>query len=383
MCSSDAEPERTSLRELATLFLKLGTIAFGGPAAHVAMMRREVVERLGWLDERRFLDLLAAANVIPGPTSTELAIHIGYERGRLPGLIVAGVAFIVPAMLITGLCGWLYVTYGTLPDVRGVLYGVAPVVVAIVADALRGLLPRAASSWPLRGLGVVALTALWAGLDELTVLFGCGALAALVAGARGAGRAPAVLLLPTTMLPSIAAAATPVSASGLFFVFTKIGSVLFGSGYVLLAFLRAELVERLGWLTETQLVDAVAVGQVTPGPVFTTATFLGFVLGGTTGALASTVGIFLPAFVFVALLGPLVPRLRRRPMFAALLDGVTVASLALMAAVTLELARSTVVDATTVGVLLAAWIVLTSSRIGPTWLIVGGAAIGWLLHDPR
>jgi chromate transporter len=375
-------PRERPLRELAALFLKLGTIAFGGPAAHVAMMRHEVVTKRRWLDDRRFLDLLAAANVIPGPTSTELAIHVGFERGRWLGLVVAGAAFILPAMLITAACGWLYVAYGSLPEVAGVLYGIKPVMVVIVMQAIVGLAPAAARSAVLRIVGLVALVALLLGVGELVVLFATGAVMLVARGAphdRNRSAACLVPFLPFGAAAGAASVSAAATASGLFAVFFKIGSVLFGSGYVLLAFLRADLVERLGWLTEAQLLDAIAVGQVTPGPVFTTATFIGYVLDGPTGACAATAGIFLPAFLFVAFVGPFVPRLRASPRVAAFLDGVTVASLALMADVTFRLFAGAVTDAWTIAIAAVAALLLLRWKVNPTWLIAGGALVGWLV----
>jgi len=373
----------TSLRELALLFLRLGTIAFGGPAAHIAMMRDEVVSRRRWLDDARFLDLLGATNLIPGPSSTELAIHIGYERRGFKGLIVAGTCFIVPAMLITAVLGLVYVRYGALPAAEGLLYGVKPVILAVVVQAIVGLAPAAARTTPLRVLAVVAAACTLLGLDELLVLFGAGAIAVLLASvarrgtdAEGDGeRAHQLLPLALAGAP-IAAAAQAVTLPSLFWVFAKIGSVLFGSGYVLLAFLRAELVTRLGWMTEAQLIDATVVGQVTPGPVFTTATFIGYLLRGPSGALVATLGIFLPAFVFVALSGPLVPRLRASRVAGAFLDGVNVASLALMAVVTAQLGRAALVDVPTVLLGLVSAVLLVQKRVGPTGLLLGGALIG-------
>ncbi|MFK7740825.1 MAG: chromate efflux transporter [Planctomycetota bacterium] len=387
---------------LARLFVKLGFTAFGGPAAHIAMMREEVVVRRQWLSDERFLDLLAAANVIPGPTSTELAIHLGFERGRWLGLLVAGVSFIVPAMLLTGLMGWLYVTHGTTPELSGVLYGIKPVMVVVVLQALRVLAPKAMRTATQRWLGAAAFAALLFGVDELTVLFAAGALAAAASSARrssNGGRPPGnataggmLGLLPQQASAAGAAGAAGslaaagsiagglASSSALFGAFFKIGSVLFGSGYVLLAFVRADLVERLGWLTEAQLLDAIAVGQVTPGPVFTTATFVGYLLDGPSGALAATAGIFLPAFLFVGLVGPLVPRLRRYATTAALLDGVTAASMALMLHVTLHLARSACCDAYTIAIAALALVASMRWRAGSTWLIAAGAAIGWGLQ---
>jgi chromate transporter len=375
--SSDATTPRIRLRELAVLFLKLGTIAFGGPAAHIAMMEDEVVRRRGWLSRDEFLDLVGATNLIPGPNSTELAIHVGHRRAGWPGLFVAGVCFILPAMAIVWSLAWVYVRYGRLPEVAGLLYGVKPVIIAVVAQALWGLGGSALKS---RGLVVAALAAVGlylAGVNELIVLFGT---ALAVAVGRRIFRVDRlrnrVLLLP---LPSIglAVAATPsFQLSTLFVVFLKVGAVLFGSGYVLLAFLRSEFVVRLGWLSEAQLLDAVAVGQFTPGPVFTTATFIGYVLGGHAGALAATVGIFLPAFFFVAISGPLVPRLRRSPAAGAFLDGLNVASLALMAVVTWQLGRSAVRDLPTALLAVASAVLLLRYRINSSWLVLGGALAG-------
>ena len=325
-----------ALLELARLFLKLGATAFGGPAAHIAMMEDEVVRRRGWLSRDEFLDLLGATNLIPGPNSTEMAIHVGHRRAGWAGLLVAGVCFIVPATAIVWVLAWVYVRYGRLPQVAGLLYGVKPVIIAIVVQALWGLGRSALKTRALVLAGLASAALSFAGVNELALLFGAGLAMAL---ARGVARARAlgVAFLPPLSTLGLAAVATaqPFQLSTLFLVFLKVGAVLFGSGYVLLAFLRAELVVRLGWLSEGQLLDAVAVGQVTPGPVFTTATFVGYVLGGHAGAAAATAGIFLPAFLFVAVSGPLVPRLRRSAAAGAFLDGVNVASLALMAVVTL------------------------------------------------
>jgi chromate transporter len=379
--SSEAQHEpgsRRVLRELALLFLRLGATAFGGPAAHIALMRDEVVVRRRWLTEEHFLDLLGATNLIPGPNSTELAIHIGWQRARWAGLAVAGIAFIVPAMLLTAALGWAYVRFGSLPSAGWLLYGVKPVMVAVVVQACWGLAPKAAKTAWLRVLGAVAALAAALGSNELLVLFGCGALALL--RSRPAASALAISPLPLLAAGGAGAAASGASAvtlPALFLTFAKIGSVLFGSGYVLLAFLRADLVQRLGWLSEAQLIDAIAVGQVTPGPVFTTATFIGYVLSGPLGALLATVGIFLPAFVFVALSGPLVPRLRASSAAGAFLDGVNVASLALMGVVTLQLGRAALVDGLAIGVALLS-LLLLYYRVNATWLVLGGAALGWL-----
>jgi chromate transporter len=378
----------TSLREIGGLFLRLGTTAFGGPAAHIAMMEDEVVRRRAWLTRDQFLDYLGATNLIPGPNSTELAIHIGHARGGWPGLLVAGISFIVPATLIVSAAAYGYVRYGALPEVAGLLYGVKPVVIAIVAQALWGLGRTAVKTATLAAFGVAAIVAVALGVHELIVIAGTGALTAMARIAAAGRRSVKSLMFFTTSgataTATVAAAATTATISfglwPLFLVFAKAGAVLFGSGYVLLAFLRADLVERLGWLTESQLLDAVAIGQVTPGPVFTTATFIGYLLAGPTGAAVATFGIFLPAFVFVALSGPLLPRLRRSPVAGAVLDGVNVASLALMAAVSWQLGRAAIVDALTFALALASVIALVRFRINSAWLIGGGAAFGWLVQ---
>lgn len=374
--------ERTSLTELGLLFLRLGTTAFGGPAAHIAMMQDEVVRRRQWMTEAQFLDLLGATNLIPGPNSTELAIHIGFARRRWSGLVVAGLAFIVPAMLITGALGWAYVRGTAVPALGWVLYGVKPVIVAVVVQALLALAPQAARTLELRLLAALSMVLAALGVHELGVLFGAGAAALALSRGRTAGLHGLVPWAPLALAAPGAAPVPAVALSSLFGVFVKIGSVLFGSGYVLLAFLRADLVERLGWLTEAQLIDAIAVGQVTPGPVFTAATFIGYLLAGPSGALVATAGIFLPAFVFVALSGPLVPRLRASPAAGAFLDGLNVASLALMLVVTVQLGRTALVDGPTVVLGLLAALLLVRFRISSTWLVLGGAAAGWLLRGP-
>ncbi|HXW04066.1 MAG TPA: chromate efflux transporter [Vicinamibacterales bacterium] len=377
----------TPLAEIARLFVRLGTTAFGGPAVHIAMMADEVVARRRWLTQEQFLDYLGATNLIPGPNSTEMAIHIGHARAGWRGLLVAGASFILPAALIVGVVAWAYVRYGTLPAAEGMLYGIKPVVIAVVAQALWSLGRAALKTPALAVLGTVAMAAFAAGVHELAILAG----AALAAGGvRSASvlKAPGtkILLAVGAVLASLAVVPTAVTSppgferSALFLVFLKAGSLLFGSGYVLLAFLRADLVERLGWLTGPQLLDAVAVGQVTPGPVFTTATFIGYVLGGIPGAMIATIGIFLPAFVFVALSGPFVPRIRQSEVAGAVLDGVNVASLALMAVVSWQLARAALVDPLTIAIALTSGVALIRYRVNSAWLVLAGAALGWLIQ---
>jgi chromate transporter len=377
---------RTGLGELALLFLRLGTTAFGGPAAHIAMMEDEVVRRRGWLTRQQFLDYLGATNLIPGPNSTELAIHIGHARAGWPGLLVAGVSFIVPAMLIVGAIAIAYVRFGSLPEAGALLYGVKPVVIAVVAQALWGLGRTAIKSPRLAVLGALSVVAVVAGVHELAVLVIAALVMVLVHHRRPGTVAiiAAVSGAPVALSAATAAAfAAPFTLWRLFLAFAWIGSVLFGSGYVLLAFLRAEFVERLGWLTEAQVLDAIAVGQVTPGPVFTTATFVGVLLGGPAGGLIATAGIFLPAFIFVALSGPLVPRLRRSAVAGAVLDGVNVASLALMAVVSAQLARAAIVDPVTALLALASGIGLLWFRMNSAWLVLGGGVVGLLVGWSR
>ncbi|HKV75702.1 MAG TPA: chromate efflux transporter [Gemmatimonadales bacterium] len=365
------------LSELAQVFLKLGTTAFGGPAAHIAMMEEEVVVRRQWLTREDFLDYLGATNLIPGPNSTELAIHVGQARAGWPGLLVAGACFILPAALIVGALGWAYVRYGSLPAVEGLLYGIKPVVIAIVLQALLRLTHSAVKSWQLALIGLAAVAAVLSGVNDLLVLALAAAIArlALVKGRRGEGTVLAVV-------PGLAAAAAPLTFGlwPLFLVFLKIGSVLFGSGYVLLAFLRADFVERLGWLTERQLLDAIAVGQMTPGPVFTTATFVGYLLGGGTGAVVATAGIFLPAFFFVALSARILPRLQGSAVARAALDGINVASLALMAVVTWQLSMAALVDWPTRIIAIASAVILLRFRLNSAWLVLAGAGIGLVAH---
>jgi chromate transporter len=345
------------------------------------MMRDEVVTHRKWLTEEQFLDLLGATNLIPGPNSTEMAIHIGRVRGGWRGLVVAGLCFICPAVAIVLVLAWLYVAYGTTPAAEWLLYGVKPVIIAIVVQALWGL-GRSAVKSPLLGAVGLAVIALYLlRYNELALLFGAGALVMLAANLRRLGRrdaAPALLLgLPGALL---AQASVPVSLGTLFLTFLKIGGLLYGSGYVLLAFLRNDFVERLGWLTDQQLLDAVAIGQVTPGPVFTTATFVGYIVAGVPGALVATLGIFLPSFVFVALTNPLIPRLRRSPWMGAFLDGVNVAAVGLMLAVTWELGRAAIIDWLTVALALVAAVLLVRFKINSTWLIAGGAIAGLVYH---
>jgi chromate transporter len=377
-----------SVRELAAFFLRLGITAFGGPAAHIAIMEDELVRRRAWLSREQFLDLLGASNLIPGPSSSELAIHIGYQRAGFPGLLVAGTCFILPAFAMVSAFAWAYVRFGHLPAISALLYGVKPVVIAVILQALWGLGRTAVKTKLLAFIGSVSAVLAFFGLHPLLLLLIAGVATALTridfhrvgitslvpsANLHRLMQAPRALLAAAT-----AAIATPVTLSSLFLVFLKIGAVVFGSGYVLLAFLRADLVAHRGWLTDTQLLDAVAVGQVTPGPVFTTAAFIGYILAGMRGATVATIGIFLPAFILVAISGPIVVGIRKSKLAGALLDGVNVASLALMAVVSWQLARASVVDIKTAALAIISLILLLRFRLNSAWLVLGGAIFGIL-----
>jgi len=384
-------PLGARLRELAVLFVRLGFTAFGGPAAHIALFEDEVVRRRRWLTHEQFLDLLGITNLIPGPNSTEMVIHIGHERAGVAGMVVAGVAFIMPASCIVGVCAWLYVRYGALPQAEGILYGVKPVVIAIIAQALVALCRKAARTRLLMALGVLGAVAVFLGLGELETLVLAGTAMAFISAARTgirqhwAGLTVLVAVAGLTLAAILfgpswqSAGAKPFSPASLFLFFLKVGSVLYGSGYVLLAFIESDLVDRWQWITQAQLLDAVAIGQVTPGPLFTTATFIGFLLAGVTGAAVATLGIFLPSFLFVGAIGFLLPRMRKSVWAGAFLDGVNAASLALMAVVTLQLGVGTFRDPVSVLLAAASAFLLYRFKVNSTWLILGGAVIGLVL----
>jgi chromate transporter len=365
------------LSEVAGYFLRFGFTAFGGPAAHVSMMHDDLVTRRKWVEEQHFLDLMGATNLIPGPNSTEMAIHLGYVRAGWRGLIAAGVCFIVPAMLIVMGIAWAFTRYGTTPQADWLMYGIKPAIIAIVFQAVWGLGKKVAVNRLALAVGVVAAGLSLVGVNQILLLLAGGALVGLIRNWRRVrGAAEARAFLPFGLIGLAAAAAPPFSLTLLFLEFLKIGSVLYGSGYVLLAFLQTDFVDRLGWITQDQLMTAVAVGQFTPGPLFTSATFIGFLLDGIPGAVVATMGIFLPAFIFVAISNPFIPRLRASPWTAAILDGVNAASLGLMAAVTLQLAADALVDPLTVAIALGAALLLFRVKLNSVWLILLGAAIG-------
>jgi chromate transporter len=368
-----------SLVEIAVVFLKLGSIAFGGPAAHLALMEEEFVRRRRWITEAEFLDRLAAANLIPGPSSTEVAIFVGQLKRGWRGLVVAGSCFIIPAAVIVSLIAGAYVRYGSLPQATGVLYAIKPVVVAIVIQALGKLARTGVRTSLLAVIAGLAAVLCVLEVSPIVVVVVAGIVSATSLAMKNRLMALSVMETPGMLAAPALLVTTGVAASfglgRLFLSFLKIGSVVFGSGYVLLPFVQAEFVERLHWLTDKQLIDAVAVGQFTPGPLFTTATFIGYVVGGWVGAAVATVGIFLPGFVLVALSGPVIPWIRRSPWASAALDGVIAGSLALMAVVTWQFGKAAIVDRMTLVVFLASVLVLVRFRINSAWLI-GAAALG-------
>ncbi|MCB1022455.1 MAG: chromate efflux transporter [Bryobacterales bacterium] len=373
------------LAEVAWLFFRLGLTAFGGPAAHIAMMEDEFVTRRQWISRQHFLDLIGATNLIPGPNSTEMTMHLGYERAGFAGMLVAGACFIVPAAGLTGLLAWAYVEYGALPEVGPWLAGIKPAVLAIIAGALWKLGNKAMKGWRLAPVAVGVFAAVAAGAGEIVALLAGGVLGMLWLRVAAPGPAAAVVALFVWPREAWAAAAgsassaAPVSLVKLGLFFLKVGAILYGSGYVLIAFLEGGLVRDYGWLTQQQLLDAVAAGQFTPGPVLTTATFVGFVLGGVKGAAVATLGIFLPSFAFVAILNPVVPKLRKSQWTAAFLDAVNAAAVALMAAVTFELARTTLTSWQAASIALAAGVAALRFGASAVWLVLGGALAGRLL----
>jgi chromate transporter len=367
---------RSRLVELAWFFGRLSLTAFGGPAAHIALMHRELVERRQWLTDSEFLDVVGASNAIPGPTSTEVAMYVGRRRAGIPGLVVGGLAFIAPAAAVVGVLAWTYVRYGTTPALDEVFEGIKPVVLAVVALAVVQLGRTAVKSVTLALIGAAVLLLYLVGLDEPVLLLAAAAVTAVIA------RRPRLLSAPLLLPVLLAAGSGPadVSLVRIAAVFLKVGALLFGSGYVLLAFLHRDLVQSGGFLSQDQLLDAIAVGQFTPGPLFTTATFVGYLLAGVPGALVATVAIFLPSFLMVAALEPIVARMRRSVTTAAALDGLNVAAVALMGGVTWVLARDAVVDVPTAVVAAVAAAVLLRWRINAAWLVAAGAVWGLLFR---
>ncbi len=374
--NSDPPKKITSLRELAMLFLKLGCLGFGGPAVHIAMMEEEVVRKRSWMSHEHFLDLVSATNLIPGPNSTEMTMHIGHERAGWKGLLVAGGCFIVPAVLITAGFAWGYHRYGQLPNITPFIYGIKPAIISVVLVTMIALGRKALKSVQLGVIGVLAAAAVLMGLNEIFVLFGAGLIGILlycIKGNRLNGIFPFFFLQ----------VAQPIVLEGnwlrVFLIFLKIGAILYGSGYVLFAFLDAELVGR-GWLSKQTLIDAIAVGQFTPGPVLSSATFIGWQIGGAEAAIAATVGIFLPSFLFVALLNPVIPKLRRSKIMSAFLDTINIAAVAVILSILVEMGRETLLDWRTIFIAVISFVVtLYFKKINSAFIIIGGAALGYLL----
>ena len=365
------------LKELALVFTKLGIIGFGGPAVHIAMMEEEVVRKRKWMSHQHFLDLVGATNLIPGPNSTEMTMHCGHERAGWKGLVVAGCCFILPAVLITALFAWFYQKYGQLPQVQPFIYGIKPAIIAVIVVTMINLGKKALKNTGLAIIGVLSAIAVLLGLNEIFVLFGAGFVGIILYFIK-TGRNSTFGIFPFTLLQAYLQA--DISSLKLFLIFLKVGAILYGSGYVLFAFLDAELVAR-GLITKQQLIDAIAVGQFTPGPVFSSATFIGWQIGGLPGAIAATIGIFLPSFLFVALLNPLIPKLRNSKIFSAFLDTVNVAAIAIILAVVVEMSRETLLDWRTIVIAIASTLVtFYFKKLNTAFIVIGGALLGYLLY---
>lgn len=372
------EKSEGSLGEVAAVFFKLGCIAFGGPAAHIAMMEDEIVEKRKWLDKQRFLDLMGATNLIPGPNSTEMTMHCGHERAGVLGLFVAGACFIFPAVVLSIILAYLYVTYGELPAVQPFIFGIKPIVLALIGAAVFKLGKKAIKNWELAVLGALVLAASLFGINEIIALLVGGVLGAFYFTAKSSVGTSKKGLLPFLLIPSSTAIAGKITTASIWWTFLKVGCILYGSGYVLFAYLDAELVGS-GWLTRPELMDAIAVGQFTPGPVLSTATFIGYQMGGVNGALAATAGIFLPSFIFVFLLNPLVEKMRRSKFLGYFLDSVNVAAVAVMLAVLLVMAYETIGDWRSLLIAAVGFVMTFYLKTNAIWTVLTGAVLGFLL----
>jgi len=370
---------KAGLQDIAKLFLKLGIIGFGGPAAHIAMMQNEVVIKRKWLTEQHFLDLVGAANLIPGPNSTEIAIHIGHEKGGWKGLIVAGLCFILPAVFITGIFAYFYKQYGQIPEVQPFIYGIKPAIIAIILSAIFPLAKKSLKSTQIIVIGLLVLLGSLFSINEIYLMFGAGFLALFLAYLRNRKQDNIISFLPLSLLQITNTTLLSATNANLFWIFLKIGAILYGSGYVLFAFLDTELVAT-GLLTRQQLIDAIAVGQFTPGPVFSSVTFIGYQINGLGGAIVSTIAIFLPSFVFVALLNPIVKKMRNSELFSAFLDAVNVASVAIIIAVCFEMGKETITDWRTILIaVLSIIIAFGYKKLNSAFVVLGGSLIGYLL----
>ncbi len=370
------------LKEITLVFLKLGVTAFGGPAAHVAMMEEEIISKRKWISKEKFMDFYGATNLLPGPNSTELAIHLGYERGGILGLIIGGVSFILPAMLSVIILAIIYGRYGELPEITGISYGIKPVVIAVILQALIRLAKSVLKNIPIIVISIIVVVLSFLGLHEIFLLASAGVTMMLVVNRKKlkANKLPMIATyFPIFSVGINNSVDKHISLPSVFLNFLKIGSVLYGSGYVLLAFMEADFVERLGLITSEQLIDAVSVGQITPGPVFTTATFVGYLIKGMPGAILATIGIFLPAFILVGALNRVIPKLRESTWFGGFLDGLNGASLALMAVVNWKLGISSIIDMPTAILVGVSLLLVFRFKINSAWLILGGGLIGYLL----
>lgn len=371
---------KAELKDIARLFLKLGIIGFGGPAAHIAMMQKEVVEKRKWLTEQYFLDLIGATNLIPGPNSTEMAIHIGHEKGGWRGLLIAGLCFILPAVFITGVFAWLYKEYGQLPEIAPFIYGIKPAIIAIILFAILPLAKKSFKTTELTIIGILVLIASLFNLYEIYLMFGAGFLALFLSYVGNRESTSLNSFFPLTFFPISQMAILSATNAKLFWIFLKIGAILYGSGYVLFAFLDTELVAT-GLLSRQELIDAIAVGQFTPGPVFSSVTFIGYQMNGFYGALVATVGIFLPSFAFVALLNPLVKKMRNSKLFSSFLDAVNVASVAIIISVCITMGSETITDWRTIVIAIASISILYKfKKINSAFIVIGGSLLGYLLH---
>lgn len=370
---------RATLTEIAKVFGKLGTIEFGGPAAHIAMMREEAVVKRKWMSEQHFLDLLGATNLIPGPNSTEMAIHIGYDKGGWKGLAIAGLCFILPAVLTTGIFAYLYSIYGQLPEVQPFIYGIKPAIIAIILSSIYPLAKQSVKSINLVLIGITVLLAAVFGINEIYLMFGAGLLALVLHTVKNRKKGTLHSFVPIALFQITQTTLWTATNTQLFWTFLKIGSIIYGSGYVLFAFLDTELVAA-GLLTRQQLLDAIAVGQFTPGPVFSSVTFIGFQINGISGAFVSTLAIFLPSFVLVGLINPLIKRLRNYKGLSAFLDAVNVASVAMILAVCYQMGKETITDWRSITIaLISIVIVFKFKKINSTFIVLSGALLGFLL----
>lgn len=369
------------LKEIAFLFFKMGCVAFGGPAAHIAMMENEVVHKRKWMTRQYFLDLVGATNLIPGPNSTEMTMHCGHTRGGFLGLFIAGISFILPAVTITGFLAWLYTTYGELPEVTPFIYGIKPAVLVIITMAIIKLGKKAIKNIELAVLGILVISTTFVGLNEITVLLFGGFLGIIYFSAKNQTKGINTNVTPLLFLKAPMFSVTKmITTSSVFWSFLKIGTILYGSGYVLFAYLDAELVAN-GILTRQELIDAIAIGQLTPGPVLSTATFIGYQINGIYGAIAATIGIFLPSFIFVLLLNPLVTKMRQSKTLSYFLDSVNVAAVAIMIVVLLKMSYTTLISYKEIGILFVSILfIVKAKKMNSMWLVPIGSLLGFFLN---